>query len=514
MTTTVTLAGQHLAMTSMRGMSAKDGTAVLHAAAVLWADCAPLTQAGIPLGFDEDGLTRLAVVRATADRAGRVANLVLVVGDQEELDSAERVEFEVSIPVTVLGLSVALSDSPAPFHVFLFDGRAPRRAGFAEFTVADAAAIIDVTTQAARQVLPGRVTTALTDPMDVADPQAEAEVELVRALLYPAIAGVAVGHLSAFNHLAAMGEQAHRVALAGSDGEADPKDLDRMQSLLDVVDYALEQSQQTVHDSDVQVNYEAFPAALEPLRAKIVEMWRPEIVAALSGGGQVWDVALQFGLPDTVLVAAVMLAQRAWAIQGDDRAVGLSVCWVIAEWMTGFDDADEPYWALPSTGPGLAHHDTAVLTDLMSVQPGGADSEVPGEILVEFLHTLTAAVLDSQRTSQQMTQALQSNDVRPANLADVMVLVQSLLDAAAELTAGAGAVDGLHTEQGACLACAGIESVGMYSWPVPRLAAAATSAMALLADLDAADAGWPIGEPQWVQHRMEFLSHWLNLAAA
>lgn len=523
-----------VALTSM-AFPRTEGEPTLFPVVAVWADLTPLLDAGLVLandGISVPGLrtidafrlpdrARIGLVLSPKATAAELADADLDEDLDEDLDGlapdsasdpaedeqpltvAEVLDpfyprFNLILPTTTVALVTALSSMPVGFRLVLLHGEPPASPESLVLGVPDVAACVLLAEETTFAALEGQVPDLLAAPLPYeieSDDEDELTVhDSMRALVWSTIAGTALGEQVSYRRLLGFGQWAHDLATR-------PEiDTERLAGVLNNAATIQMLSMDAVVEEDATVDLTVLPAAMAALQASITADVSAAALNDLAQGLPFPDVAQAYGLHQTLPALGVLVAARAHAVVAE-QANGVTVSWLVATWLDG--ESEYPLWTFPSCAPALAHHDVAVIGDLLATQPQGFAAEEHGPLLGRYLHMLAEAVGLMDMDEATLESGLRGLDVTPQNLPDLIALATTMMwdgYAAAERA------------DGTCPACAAIEGV-MGGWEPQRLARAAATLLPCLADLDAADQGHPVGDEAWVAYRTEFLRDWLHEAA-
>ena len=481
---------------------------------LIWADLSPLANSGFPLGMNADTLPILHMINA--DPIPNTASLTLTVSSDEDGPQPLRTPknptapshlttlFSLTLPSATLGVLTSLAGSDAHLRIGLLHGKPPRNTEHAVVNPAkiDVAIRVDTTVlhDALNATLPNIFTRPLTTD-DVADEDADHNTA-ARHLLWPIAAGMSLGHPVALNHAIAL---ALRFAHTPT-----PENIAIVADTFQFLTDTLTRSQHYIeHHCDApDATADALPTPIATLLSNtnhtlhehallmLINQIPLPLPVSLSPDSDPTDTAPMVG---ALTAALILLASRAHIMSLHSEHPGYSAPYYLAMWMT--DPDDTLTWMFPAALPLLSQHDTEVLTTSLITTNTNQDHPVEG-LLRSYLHTLIEAILEATSTHNPLSPALLTSDVQPANFPDVTLLADTINTQTDE-----------HAHTAPCVECAITNSTfNLLNWPVERFASAAVALLPALADLSAASEHFAVGEPSWVNHRTQYLDHWLNEA--
>lgn len=499
----------------------------------IWADLAPLTAHGVPTVVFRDG-TRpvlLATSAHTDTVAPETSRLVLVEPAEPGTDGpgtpsgVHGTQWVLDVPTTWLGLCASMATTTHEIALYLLPGPPPVNAASMIMTTDQAGLLLDVSAESIGDALAASLAPAWAAHSEGhKDPDAD-----IRDLFWVHVAALALGDATA---LAALRDVGDWLAICDADQRratgpttdstvSAPTTSGAPDNPADQVDQVDDGGGGTdsltflsngaffdrapLYEFEHLANRALFNSAIpfdnattidhlpRPLATLIETVHVDTVQAAMNTWTELSlsfeDACANVGYADAVIALALTLARRAWTVAGPDG----NVAYLLALWFD--EDAETPSWAPAATAPYLLAHDTDVLNAVLTGGARGAD-QPHGDLALQFLNLLAHAVRDLEASPEQIRSLIESADVRPVNLADVVHVATTL----AEDT----------DNDNECDSCDAAVRLIATTHNQDRLLRAATALVAVLADLDADLQGAEIGEPDWVDCRRLYLADWLS----
>lgn len=502
-----------VALTTINVPDSGDGSPSLFPVVGVWADLSPMQASGFSLAHDADRTLPVVVITDSVLDATNPAVMNIVVaqahdgpGLHDDDDQMAVAPFgphwSLRVPTTWVAMATVVMGTPLQMRMVLIDGPPPLTPEHHILTLADAGPVVVPSM--------GGVQTTLTQvmgaewsvpiPVHVEHSHAAPEINLMRDQLWATIAGVALGQTRALNKVESFAEWV--ATLNSGDAEEQAKYDSAMQAAEWIAESSL--SEPLPRDSNGHV---VWPAAMASLVDKIESSIDETTLTSLDEGLAFEDAVEAFGLKSAMTALCVTAAVKAntattsgHATPADEK---LTPAYLLGMWLD--EQSDDPWWATRATHHLLLHHDTDVLVNLLSCNPGSDSlAQGHGPLTMRLFHVVTEALSSLGLSPDQFAEHVRGLDLTPAGFDDTVYVSTRLLAVCAEEA---------HTDNDQCPGCVAVESIVSETSDQYRLVQAAVGALPVLADLSAQLNGLQVGDEDWKSHREGFLMHWMEHTA-